>query len=287
MREYADDNIRRYARVLQRMVIVAAVIIALPVMMWTISIFIRSYGAQLKIPTFQHLTLSESTQSPPPASPVAASNSPPHTAQPAPAPGLVDTVARDDDGRAPLPDTNAQKGPLLEQPAGDANPASDPRLRGTLGSPPPIPTVTGSSTSPPVTTPAAAPPDAAAPPAPAPTAAVTPRIATKGLGPTDAASTNRGFAWPDSNADTPSFIAPPQPPTIAETAPTATLPALEPIKGRIPLPRHRPSARAMTAGVTAPTAPLPLPRVRPTDAPVDTFPATNAPYGSEPSPSQH
>jgi hypothetical protein len=50
MREYDEDedededNIRRYAPVLRRVIILLAVIIAVPVMMWTITIFIRSYG---------------------------------------------------------------------------------------------------------------------------------------------------------------------------------------------------------------------------------------------------
>jgi methyl-accepting chemotaxis protein len=72
------------------------------------------------------------------------------------------------------------------------------------------------------------------------------------------------------------------------------LPAPEPIKGRIPLPRHRPSVRApaatanmATTGSIAPTGPLPLPRVRPTDTPVDTSPATNAPHEYEPRSSRH
>jgi len=244
MREYADDNIRRYAWGLQRMVIVAAVIIAVPVMMWTISTFIRSYVGRPMIPAFQHLTLTEPTQSLPPASPLAASIPPaPHTARPAPAHPLADTVTTDNDA-------DALKGPLLGPPGGDASPGPDTPLRGAIGSPLPIPS----------TAPAAAPPDTAAPPAAAPTEGVTP--------------TNGGFAWPDPKTDSPRFGAPSQPLTIAETAAAEPLPAPEPIKGRIPLPRHRPSAKAMTATANVATTGsiVPLPRVRPTGAPVGDVP---------------
>ncbi len=273
MQEYDDGNIRRYARVLQRMVFVAAIIIAVPVMMWTVSTFIGSYVAQPKIPALQHLTLTDPTQSLPSASPVAA-----------PAPLHADAVTAADDGRALFPDANAVKEPVLGPPAEDASPASGPPLRGTVRSPPPILTEAGSSTSPPVTAPAAAPTEATAPLAPAPTEDVTPRIATNGPDTKAAAPTGRGFAWPEPNTGSPGFGAPPQSPTIAETATPETLPAPELIKGRIPLPQHRPSVKAMTAtanmaatGSIATAGRVPLPRVRPTDAPVGTSPATNAP----------
>jgi len=268
MREYDDSNIRRYARVLQRMVMVAVVIIAVPVTMWTVSTFIGSYVAQPKIPALQHLALTEPTQSLPPASTVAAD----------PAPVHADAVATANDGRAPFPDANALKEPLVGPATEDATPESGPPLGGTVRSSPPILTEAGSSTSPPVTAPAAAPTDATAPPTPSPTESVTPRIATDGPE-AAAAPTDRGFAWPDPNTDSPSFGASPQPPRIAETAAPETLPAPEPIKGRIPLPRHRPSVKAMTAaanlattGSIAPAGRVPLPRVRPTDAPVGDHP---------------
>ena len=44
MREYEEDDYNiRYAPVLRRVIILVAVIIAVPVMMWTITIFFRSY----------------------------------------------------------------------------------------------------------------------------------------------------------------------------------------------------------------------------------------------------
>ena len=56
MRDYDDDNIRLYTPVLQRVIILAAVIIAVPVVMWTITTFVRTYVAPPKAPTFQRLT---------------------------------------------------------------------------------------------------------------------------------------------------------------------------------------------------------------------------------------
>jgi len=53
MREYDDDdNIRLYTPVLQRIIILVAVIIAVPVVMWTITTFVRTYVAPPTVPTF-------------------------------------------------------------------------------------------------------------------------------------------------------------------------------------------------------------------------------------------
>ncbi|MGC1325365.1 MAG: hypothetical protein WA850_06450, partial [Xanthobacteraceae bacterium] len=56
MREYDDDNIRLYTPVLQRVIILLAVIIAVPVVMWTITTMVRTYVAAPKAPTFQRMT---------------------------------------------------------------------------------------------------------------------------------------------------------------------------------------------------------------------------------------
>jgi hypothetical protein len=49
--DYDDENIRLYTPVLQRVIILAAVIIAVPVMKWTITSFVRSYVARPRAPT--------------------------------------------------------------------------------------------------------------------------------------------------------------------------------------------------------------------------------------------
>jgi len=297
MREYDedDDNIRLYAPVLQRVIILAAVIIAVPVMMWTITTFIRSYVERPKAPTFQHLTLTEPSQSPPPASPLTASLPPPPQAtQPAPAPLLADTARTASDGPASPP-----KGPPAPQSGAGAG-AGPPPGAGASPSPPPTPTVAGSPASSAPAAPAAiASPNAPAPPTP--TAGPPPRVAANASGAAVApASADRGLAWPNSNTDSaPSFgAAPPRPPATTETATAEALPTPEPIKGRIPLPRHRPGVLTMAAmgpatggpetagaatGSIAPGRPVPLPRIRPADAPADTSPVPNSsPYGYQP-----
>src|SRR5262249_35119554 len=111
MREYDEDdyNNRRYAPVLRRVIILVAVIIAVPVMMWTITIFIRSY-VDPKTPRFRHLTLTEPLPKP-------------QAAQRAPAPLLTTPASRAGDGLASLPDPNSGslRGPLA-LPSGDAPP---------------------------------------------------------------------------------------------------------------------------------------------------------------------
>ena len=78
MREYDDENIRLYTPVLQRVIILLAVIIAVPVVMWTITTMVRTYVAPPKVPTFQRLT----TENPPPSDTASVAAS----AVPAPAP---------------------------------------------------------------------------------------------------------------------------------------------------------------------------------------------------------
>lgn len=58
--EYHDDGVRLHTPVLQRVLILAAVIITVPVVMWTITAFVRSYVARPKVPVVQHLASSES-----------------------------------------------------------------------------------------------------------------------------------------------------------------------------------------------------------------------------------
>ena len=69
MREYEDDNIRLYTPVLQRVIILAAVIIAVPVVMWTITTFVRTYVASPKAPIYQHMAAAEPQNNAPAALP--------------------------------------------------------------------------------------------------------------------------------------------------------------------------------------------------------------------------
>jgi hypothetical protein len=253
MREYDDDdNIRLYAPVLQRVIILAAVVIAVPVMMWTITTFIRSYVAQPKAPTFQHLALTEASTSPPPASPMAASPPPPQTAQP---PAQSPTPPAEQAISAP-PLADAGIGRRAASDTGESAPSS----------PPPVPAMAGAAVVNPTPTPASAPPAPMASPDASglPTVAQPPgmvgRLATNGSGTSAAApadrSADRGAAWPaQSAAGAPSAGVQEPPVAMTETASTEALPPPQPIKGRIPLPRHRPAALALAAtGDVAPPA---------------------------------
>jgi hypothetical protein len=91
MREYDDDsNIQHYAPVLRRIIILVAVITAVPVMLWTITAFMHTYIAQPTIPAPRPLAAAAPTS--PPAD--TATANPPAPSQPAPA--AIDARAMDD-----------------------------------------------------------------------------------------------------------------------------------------------------------------------------------------------
>ncbi|HMG77037.1 MAG TPA: hypothetical protein VK591_00030 [Xanthobacteraceae bacterium] len=91
MREYDDDsNIQHYAPVLRRIIILVAVITAVPVMLWTITAFMHTYIAQPTIPAPRPLATATAA----PASPAADTANPPAPSQAAPA--AIDARATDD-----------------------------------------------------------------------------------------------------------------------------------------------------------------------------------------------
>ncbi len=92
MREYDDDNISHYAPVLRRIIILVAVITAVPVMLWTITAFMHTYIAQPTIPSPQPLAAATVTAAP--ANPAADTANPPAPSQPTPA--ATDARATDD-----------------------------------------------------------------------------------------------------------------------------------------------------------------------------------------------
>lgn len=95
MREYDDDsNIQHYAPVLRRIIILVAVITAVPVMLWTITAFMHTYIAQPTIPAPRPLAAATAAAAPTsPAADTATAN-PPAPSQPAPA--AIDAKATDD-----------------------------------------------------------------------------------------------------------------------------------------------------------------------------------------------
>ncbi|MGC1446766.1 MAG: hypothetical protein WA837_14970, partial [Xanthobacteraceae bacterium] len=52
MREH-DEHIRLYTPILQRIIVLVAVIIAVPVVLWTITAFVRAYIGPPQLPTFR------------------------------------------------------------------------------------------------------------------------------------------------------------------------------------------------------------------------------------------
>ena len=93
MREYDDDsNIQHYAPVLRRIIILVAVITAVPVMLWTITAFMHTYIAQPTIPTPRPLAAATDTPTSP-AGDTATANPPGATAAPSqPAPTATDSA---------------------------------------------------------------------------------------------------------------------------------------------------------------------------------------------------
>ena len=55
-----DDEFRHYVPLLRRIIILVAVITAVPVVLWTITAFVRTYVGPPRIPTFHQLASSAS-----------------------------------------------------------------------------------------------------------------------------------------------------------------------------------------------------------------------------------
>src|SRR5580704_12163295 len=93
MREYDDDsNIQHYAPVLRRIIILVAVITAVPVMLWTITAFMHTYIAQPTIPAPRPLAAATDTPTSP-AADTATANPPGAAAAPSqPAPTATDSA---------------------------------------------------------------------------------------------------------------------------------------------------------------------------------------------------
>ena len=62
MRE--DDDFRHYLPLLRRIIILVAVIIAVPVILWTITVFVRTYVGPPHMPTFHQLASTASINAP-------------------------------------------------------------------------------------------------------------------------------------------------------------------------------------------------------------------------------
>ena len=224
MRE--DEHIRQFMPVLRRIIIMVAVLTAIPVAMWTITAFVRTYVGPPKAPNYQPTILpSGVTSDEANAAPVDSASAATQDPDAPPPPDVV--IAR-----ATTTDADSNPPP--------ANPASA------------TPIAAGSSVIPSRATPAP----------PAPSAATTPAVSAAAPAPPPWPAP--GPAAPPATSQTPDNAftlaaqqpAPtnwPAPPPAADDA----LPAVEPIAGIVPLPRKRPHSFVVAQSI------IPLPRPRP------------------------
>jgi hypothetical protein len=273
---YDDENIRLYTPVLQRVITLAAVIIAVPVMMWTITTFVRSYVARPKVPALEQVA---STNMParisaivsPPPGPVSSDQS-----APAPVEATSASTAKGAETRNGPPN-------LTSLPDASAPPAAatSPTDASVQAMQPPSSAIAAAATADISTT-----GGSAALPAPSvPRPPLAPRSNDNTASTGTQNSSDRGLAWPNPNATSPPDFGAPRlssPSTPAHTAAAEVLPADEPIRGPIPLPRQRPGTFATSASLAA-SGPVggavPLPRIRPSEAPAETAkPVIETPY---------
>jgi hypothetical protein len=129
-----DEHIQLYVPLLRRIVVLVAVIIAVPVVLWTITAFVRTYVAPPKVPTFRSLagqTFTEAAQNAAaqPGSP--RSLVPAQAKAPDPAPiveaGGTTSDTNSDAPRGASPGGNSQ--PVAPSAATTSPPASTPATR--------------------------------------------------------------------------------------------------------------------------------------------------------------
>jgi hypothetical protein len=267
MREYDDydeENIRLYTPVLQRVIILAAVIIAVPVVMWTITAFVRSYVAQPKPPALEHVASTNMTARIPTIELSPANPAPPPADQSAPR--RVDGASASD-ATSPAAETKKEPSGLAALLDPSAPPAASGPPRASLQAMRATATGDTSTTGSSGATPAVS----------VPRLPLAPRSNDNAAATGTPSSSDRSIAWPNPNTTNPPDFGAPRlspPPAPARAAAAEVLPAEEPIRGPIPLPRQRPSVVAMA---TTASGPVPLPRARPVDAPAETATSVNEP----------
>jgi hypothetical protein len=306
MREY-DDNIQNYTPVLRRIVILVAIITAVPVALWTITAFMRTYVAQPTILTARPIAAATSPTAP--ISTADAGTAGPSTTAaldakaPQPLPPVVEARATTPDARSPDVDTKSDRLGDTDRnaPAGMPKAAAPAVAESTPAPafpavPPPAPDKIAAQAEPaPASTDSGAadslpPPHPIAGPIPLPQrrpsilaradkaaaraiAKLTPTPAPTATQPPAAdkiaapAGSARLVAAADTGQTTGTTIAAQPEPAAADSAADPLPP--DPIAGPIPLPRHRPSVFAL-----AEIGNVPLPRARPGSAPADAAPST-------------
>ncbi|MGC2123323.1 MAG: hypothetical protein WA652_10765, partial [Xanthobacteraceae bacterium] len=218
MSEYDDENIRLYTPFLQRIIILLAVIIAVPVVMWTITTVVRTYFAAPKAPTFQRLT---ENQSPDAASDAVQAAAPAAGQAPAPSGRMADPGAASPPPHTPLLEI---KKPADQPQVKSGAPAAAPQIavatvQPSAVQPPPAPASFAQPTpaapaqpstaavARPMVAPAiaSAAPASAAPSMPAPPVGSMPGSASKAPAAATAVASN--IAWPNPNTNAPPDLA--------------------------------------------------------------------------------
>lgn len=253
-----EDHIRQFMPVLRRIIILVAVLTAIPVVMWTITAFVRTYVGPPKTPTFQR------------------------TADAMPASSTADAAAPGDNGTTGS--TPTAPSPILEAKEGatdadanalpsDANAATPPAM-GAMSA---VPANAAPPNNNPASADSASPATAAPIPAPPPAAMVQTDGAAKVAAPTNTAAPPTSPATADAAelpaSNPPAYASPSQSPddgvqvAAQPPAPTdwptasapavASLPEGVPILGPVPLPHKRPKTSVLAQG------PIPLPMPRP------------------------
>jgi hypothetical protein len=264
MREYDEDYSRDYSRpyrpFLRRIIVLVVVITAVPVMLWTITAFVRSYVAQPKPPTFRPLAATASVEPPDrTAAATDAANSPASATGQQRLPDTVPVVeARATATDARIPVISFKKPSTDQSPKADAGAAADGARGASAADTPPT---TGAIRT------AATPTSAMAAQQP-----IAPPKAAAAIGADNT-------AWPDpqKSGNGPLAAAPAAAPATDQATDQAAADAVppgEPMAGPIPLPRQRPRLFAFAQSG------IPVPRPRPAAAAAEAAPsATGAnPY---------
>lgn len=150
MREY-DEDIRPYLPVLQRLIVLVAVIVAVPVALWTVTAFVRTYIAPPHAPNYQRVALLQSGDS----TADTAQPGPPQDITPAPIPPAPSTDQASLPPMPTLPASTVQSAsvepPESPLPGPGATPGSAQPLAWTGGSamPPPQPAPDSAAAAPP------------------------------------------------------------------------------------------------------------------------------------------
>jgi hypothetical protein len=218
-----DDDFGHYVPILRRILMLVAVITAVPVVLWTITAFVRAYVVPAKLPAFHQLASTASINAP--ATSPAKTPATDQTKLPDPQPATAEARTTLADASA---SSTAPKGPLL----GDHPPQA------VVNPPPGAMNVANVPTA-------------------IPAAPKSPEVSLTPTAPAVPAASE------SSAPNTAMMLAAQQPPAATTEADAETLPATAPLTGQIPLPRQRPRELGTVRIADIAPSKVPIPRPRP------------------------